>query len=143
MASADTPRKPLPKGNTAAVRAVRLHLAGHGFDNRNGIVITARNGVVNVGVMRARFPDAEETARLVVALTALTAKRSLTLAKRAGHLFDTYVYTPEESPVETVETVTIPRAEYDRLRKDSDTLTRLQEAGVDNWEGYDIALRDH
>jgi hypothetical protein len=35
------------------------------------------------------------------------------------------------------ETVTIPKREYEALRKDSDWLQCLEAAGVDNWQGYD------
>lgn len=37
--------------------------------------------------------------------------------------------------------VTITRKEYDQLRKDSDWLACLEEAGVDNWEGFEEAAR--
>lgn len=39
-----------------------------------------------------------------------------------------------------METVTIPKSEYDRLVKDSEWLSCLEAAGVDNWSGYDCAL---
>jgi putative phage-type endonuclease len=49
-----------------------------------------------------------------------------------------------ERPVEPVRThaiqVTISRAEYDRLKRDSLKLEALIAAGVDNWEGYDDAM---
>ncbi len=32
--------------------------------------------------------------------------------------------------------VTIDEAEYEQLQKDSEFLRNLQDAGVDNWEGY-------
>lgn len=39
-----------------------------------------------------------------------------------------------------IETVTIPKAEYDQLIEDSLFLDELYAAGVDNWQpGYDIA----
>ena len=38
------------------------------------------------------------------------------------------------------EMVTIPRYEYERLQKDSDWLGCLEEAGVDNWDGYGEAI---
>ena len=43
-----------------------------------------------------------------------------------------------------METVTIPKAEYDKLLKDQEWLGFLEAAGVDNWEGYDYAceMRD-
>ena len=36
----------------------------------------------------------------------------------------------------TEETITITKKEYDSLVEDSEFLAALQEAGVDNWEGY-------
>jgi hypothetical protein len=38
------------------------------------------------------------------------------------------------------KTVTIPQSEYDDLLKDQELLQALQRAGVDNWEGYEMAL---
>ena len=38
------------------------------------------------------------------------------------------------------ETVEITRKEYEQLKEDSSFLECLQEAGVDNWEGYDCAI---
>jgi hypothetical protein len=35
--------------------------------------------------------------------------------------------------------VTIPMREYEQLLKDSDWLSCLEAAGVDNWEGFDVA----
>jgi hypothetical protein len=40
------------------------------------------------------------------------------------------------------ETVTIPKAEYDRLVKDSDKLAGLEAGGVDNWSWYYESLAD-
>lgn len=37
------------------------------------------------------------------------------------------------------EQVTISRAEYDRLKRDSEWLGYLEAAGVDNWSGYSEA----
>lgn len=37
------------------------------------------------------------------------------------------------------ETVTIPKEEYESLRQDSNWLSMLEDAGVDNWEGYSFA----
>lgn len=39
----------------------------------------------------------------------------------------------------TNETVTISKAEYDRMKKDSEWLGYLESAGVDNWPGYSEA----
>lgn len=38
------------------------------------------------------------------------------------------------------ETVTISKKEYDKLIKDRVWLNCLERAGVDNWEGHDIAV---
>lgn len=40
-----------------------------------------------------------------------------------------------------VVTVTISRADFDSLKEDADTLRKLENAGVDNWEWYGEALR--
>ena len=40
----------------------------------------------------------------------------------------------------TMETVTIPKDEYERLMHNSEFLGCLEGAGVDNWEGYDFAI---
>lgn len=42
----------------------------------------------------------------------------------------------------TEETVTIPLSEYEDLKRSSLFLSRLEAAGVDNWEGYDLAFED-
>lgn len=39
------------------------------------------------------------------------------------------------------DTVTISRAELEKLRADSAMLAALEAAGVDNWEGYSEACR--
>ena len=39
------------------------------------------------------------------------------------------------------EQVTITKKEYDRLLKKSKILDALDMQGVDNWEGYDEAMR--
>lgn len=38
------------------------------------------------------------------------------------------------------ETVTISKEEYEILLKNTRILRALEAAGVDNWEGYDIAM---
>ena len=38
------------------------------------------------------------------------------------------------------ETITITRAEYQRLLEDSNKLLALKSVGVGNWEGYDEAM---
>ena len=35
--------------------------------------------------------------------------------------------------------VTIPKKEYDSLKEDSKWLSALEDAGVDNWSGWDFA----
>jgi hypothetical protein len=42
-----------------------------------------------------------------------------------------------------IETVTIPKSQYERLLKDSDWLGCLEAAGVDNWQGIDMAHEMH
>lgn len=41
---------------------------------------------------------------------------------------------------ENVELVTITRDEYNKLQADSVKLDALEAAGVDNWDGYEIAM---
>ncbi len=36
--------------------------------------------------------------------------------------------------------VTISEEEYESLKRDAATLAALEGAGVDNWDGYDIAM---
>ena len=38
------------------------------------------------------------------------------------------------------EMVTIKKEEYEKLKKDSEFLSALLAAGVDNWDGYDYAV---
>lgn len=38
------------------------------------------------------------------------------------------------------DTVNIPKTEYNDLLEDSAFLGALEQAGVDNWDGYDFAL---
>ena len=38
------------------------------------------------------------------------------------------------------DTVTIPKGEYEDLIEDSKFLRALEDAGVDNWPGYDFAF---
>lgn len=37
--------------------------------------------------------------------------------------------------------IVITRDEYDQLQKESEFLDALEAAGVDNWEGYSIAIQ--
>lgn len=39
-----------------------------------------------------------------------------------------------------MDEVTITRAEYNYLMLDSETLRALEAAGVDNWDGYSLAM---
>ena len=39
-----------------------------------------------------------------------------------------------------METITIPKSEYDSLIRDKVLLRALNAAGVDNWEGYEHAM---
>lgn len=41
------------------------------------------------------------------------------------------------------QTITITKAEYNSLVKDSLLLGFLEENGVDNWEGYDEAMSEY
>ena len=41
------------------------------------------------------------------------------------------------------ETVTITKKEYDSLKDDSFLLQCLQNAGVNNWGGYDFAMEEY
>ena len=40
----------------------------------------------------------------------------------------------------TEKTITITVKEYESLLKDSSFMRALEQAGVDNWEGYDYAI---
>ena len=40
-----------------------------------------------------------------------------------------------------METVTVSKAEYERLLEDQFWLSCLESAGVDNWCGYDEAIK--
>lgn len=42
-----------------------------------------------------------------------------------------------------IETVTISKREYEELEKDCLLLNALRSVGVDNWDGYDIALEQY
>lgn len=41
------------------------------------------------------------------------------------------------------ETVTIPKSEYDQLRRDSIALECLEGSGVDNWGWYGDAMKEY
>lgn len=41
------------------------------------------------------------------------------------------------------EYVTISKEQFDQLQEDSNFLECLQHAGVDNWEGYDLAAEEY
>lgn len=40
-----------------------------------------------------------------------------------------------------MKTVTIPKAEYEKLLEDQFWLECLESAGVDSWDGYDEAIQ--
>lgn len=40
------------------------------------------------------------------------------------------------------ETITVPKSQYEELVDDSNFLTCLRGAGVDNWDGYDFAIEE-
>ena len=42
----------------------------------------------------------------------------------------------------TQEMVTITRQEYDRLTQESIFLSYLEAAGIDNWDGYELAKEE-
>lgn len=46
------------------------------------------------------------------------------------------------NPVNNLETVTIPLAQYQELLEAFIKLNKLEAAGVDNWDGYDWAMED-
>lgn len=150
MTTPTAARKALPKGNSARVRVVHNHLAGHGFGEgrRAGIAVTARDDVVSVGVARRQFTDPGEMERLTRALTTFAEVRLVEVSRHGGDMFDTYTYIPApdaetttgRTPVDDHTHVTITVEEYRRLKEAADTLARLENAGVDNWEGYDVAL---
>jgi|WetSurMetagenome_2_1015567.scaffolds.fasta_scaffold00725_33 hypothetical protein len=45
-----------------------------------------------------------------------------------------------EDDDEDDETITISKKEYNEMKHDSDVLSALYRAGVDNWDGYDYAM---
>lgn len=50
-------------------------------------------------------------------------------------------YEVRELVFRTPDFVTLTQAEFDALNRDSDVLAALEAGGVDNWEGYDEAMR--
>lgn len=40
----------------------------------------------------------------------------------------------------SAEVITIPRELYEELKREAEILHALQAAGVNNWEGYDVAM---
>ncbi len=44
--------------------------------------------------------------------------------------------------VVAIPMVEIPRTKYISLLRDREKLNALESAGVDNWEGYDVAMED-
>ena len=51
-----------------------------------------------------------------------------------------YLTMTEQEKAEA--TITIPYLRYEELVRDQVTLSRLEAAGVDNWEGYSFAFED-
>jgi len=43
--------------------------------------------------------------------------------------------------VNNILTIEIDKEEYEQLKKDQEFLQALEECGVDNWEGYEEAIR--
>ena len=43
---------------------------------------------------------------------------------------------------DVVETVIITKKEYDSLKEDRDWRTCVENAGVDNWSGYEYAMEE-
>ena len=43
----------------------------------------------------------------------------------------------------TEETITIPKRQYESLLDDSDKLAALEAFGVDNWCGWDEAMKEY
>ena len=60
----------------------------------------------------------------------------LKLSERGKKIMENYMYGLIS------DDVVVARAEYNRLLEDQKMLRALEAAGVDNWEGYDEALRD-
>lgn len=58
------------------------------------------------------------------------------------HIYQTAVYMKDKERLimSDDKTVTITKDEYASLRKDCEKLSMLENYGVDNWEGYSIAL---
>lgn len=55
---------------------------------------------------------------------------------------ETFQYEDEvEQMNDQTETVVIPKEEYEQLQEESNMLACLELAGVDNWIGYDMAIR--
>lgn len=77
-------------------------------------------------------------------------RMKLDLDESARHAFRDVIYLTKqhinirEGRVMAEEMITITKEEYDELLSDSAFLSALQAAGVDNWDGYDVAqeIRD-
>jgi len=72
-------------------------------------------------------------------------------AKEVAVAIAEVIDTPKETPKEVFHSRIIPKSspeititvsEYERLKKDSTIFQALLGAGVDNWEGYDVAMED-
>lgn len=65
-----------------------------------------------------------------------------------SEMYENFSQNGEEYPQITIieekaDTVTLPRSEYNDLVEDRQWLHSLEAAGVDNWEGYDVAQDMH
>lgn len=50
--------------------------------------------------------------------------------------------TEDTENKKNTEMVTVTRKEYESLLENSEILSSLECAGVDNWEGYDLAMEE-
>jgi len=69
-------------------------------------------------------------------ITGIIIPRLLFIINRSARLFGQNIY----GGINMDEMVTIKKEEYEKLKKDSEFLSALLAAGVDNWDGYDYAV---
>ena len=62
------------------------------------------------------------------------------VAQMKCNMDETQVLLNELNQKESEETITIKKSYYDELVENTKKLEALDACGVDNWEGYDIAL---
>jgi len=72
-----------------------------------------------------------------VAQAAIEAERQRVAQAEIKEVVKPAIIKPKEA---LYNLVSIPVAEYEQLKKDSQMLKALIDAGVDNWSGYDIAM---